>query len=132
MKTATATFPTFAFAYTFTFSMLADIFITLLLVCLNGFFVAAEFAIVKVRLSQISVRAQSNFSARVAESVVLNLDAYLAATQLGITLASLGLGWIGEPVVGAIILKAMELIGAHPDPELAHRIALPVAFAVIT
>ncbi len=112
--------------------MIADLLITIVLVFLNGFFVAAEFAIVKVRLSQIQVRAQTNFLAKLAEGVVSNLDSYLAATQLGITLASLGLGWIGEPVVGAIILKVMELIGVHPDPELAHKISLPLAFATIT
>ncbi|MBK9336904.1 MAG: HlyC/CorC family transporter [Lewinellaceae bacterium] len=112
--------------------MLVDIFITIFLVFLNGFFVAAEFAIVKVRLSQIQVRAQGNVMARVAESVVSNLDSYLAATQLGITLASLGLGWIGEPVVGAIVQKVMALMGMEPDPELAHRISLPIAFATIT
>ena len=112
--------------------MIADLLITIVLVFLNGFFVAAEFAIVKVRLSQIQVRAQTNFLAKLAEGVVSNLDSYLAATQLGITLASLGLGWIGEPVVGAIILKVMEWIGVHPDPELAHKISLPLAFATIT
>lgn len=112
--------------------MLLDILITLFLVLLNGFFVAAEFAIVKVRVSQIQVRSQSSAVARVAESVVTHLDSYLAATQLGITLASLGLGWIGEPVVGAIVLKVMELAGMQPDPELAHRISLPIAFATIT
>lgn len=112
--------------------MLFDIFLTIFLVLLNGFFVAAEFAIVKVRVSQIQVRAQGSVLARVAESVVVNLDSYLAATQLGITLASLGLGWIGEPVVGAIILKIMGWMGMHPDPELAHKISLPIAFAVIT
>ena len=112
--------------------MLFDIFITIFLVFLNGFFVAAEFAIVKVRLSQIQVRAQGNVMARVAESVVSHLDSYLAATQLGITLASLGLGWIGEPVVGAIILNVMAWIGMEPNPELAHSITLPIAFATIT
>ena len=112
--------------------MLVDIVITILLVLLNGFFVAAEFAIVKVRLSQIQVRAENSMLARVAESVVTHLDSYLAATQLGITLASLGLGWIGEPVVGAIILKIMALAGMEPDPELAHSISLPIAFATIT
>ena len=112
--------------------MLVDILITLCLVLLNGFFVAAEFAIVKVRLSQIQVRSQNSALARVAESVVLRLDSYLAATQLGITLASLGLGWIGEPVVGAIVLKVMDIAGMQPDPEFAHSISLPIAFATIT
>ena len=75
--------------------MAFDIFITLFLVLLNGFFVAAEFAIVKVRSSQIQVREDINKNlARTAKNIVNNLDAYLAATQLGITLASLGLGWV--------------------------------------
>jgi CBS domain containing-hemolysin-like protein len=112
--------------------MTALIVLTFVLVLLNGFFVAAEFAIVKVRLSQIQVRTADSFAARVAETLVTNLDGYLAATQLGITLASLGLGWIGEPVVGELIVRLMDAFGAAPDPELAHRIALPVAFAVIT
>ena len=85
-----------------------EILLTLFLVLLNGFFVAAEFAIVKVRISQIQVKAANSFTGRIAESVVSNLDGYLAATQLGITLASLGLGWIGEDVMTKLILAAME------------------------
>jgi CBS domain containing-hemolysin-like protein len=112
--------------------MISDIIITLLLVLLNGFFVAAEFAIVKVRASQIQLLAQESMSARIANNVVSHLDGYLAATQLGITLASLGLGWIGEPVVGKMVMGTMALFGYHPDPELAHKISLPIAFAVIT
>jgi CBS domain containing-hemolysin-like protein len=112
--------------------MLSDIIITLVLVALNGFFVAAEFAIVKVRASQIQVLAQSSMSARLANNVVNHLDGYLAATQLGITLASLGLGWIGEPVVGKMVVATMEMLGYQPNPELAHKISLPLAFFVIT
>ncbi len=112
--------------------MISDLLLTAFLVFLNGFFVAAEFAIVKVRASQIQMRAGRSAVARVAESVVGHLDSYLAATQLGVTLASLGLGWIGEPVVGAIILNTMSGLGLEPDPAMAHRVALPVAFATIT
>ncbi len=112
--------------------MISDLLLTAFLVFLNGFFVAAEFAIVKVRASQIQMRAASSAVARIAESVISHLDSYLAATQLGITLASLGLGWIGEPVVGAIILNMMRWLGLEPDPVLAHRIALPLAFSTIT
>lgn len=112
--------------------MVADIFITIFLVFLNGFFVAAEFAIVKVRISQLQVRTGSSFTARIAESVVSNLDAYLAATQLGITLASLGLGWIGESVVSDIVIKTMHGLGFQVDDVTAHKIALPIAFATIT
>ena len=113
--------------------MLLDIFITFLLVFLNGFFVAAEFAIVKVRASQLEVKVkEGNRIAILSKHIVTNLDGYLAATQLGITLASLGLGWIGEPVVSKIIIKIMALVGFASNPELAHQIALPIAFAFIT
>lgn len=112
--------------------MLGYVLLTLFLVFLNGFFVAAEFAIVKVRASQIQVRAEQNFSARIANSVISNLDAYLAATQLGITLASLGLGWIGEGVVSEIILAIMHGLGLEISEAAAHQIALPLSFALIT
>ena len=114
-------------------SMVLDIFITFLLVFLNGFFVAAEFAIVKVRSSQLELKVQAGHrGARLTKHITDHLDDYLAATQLGITLASLGLGWIGEPVVSKIIINFMALIGISIRPELAHEIALPVAFAIIT
>src|SRR5687767_10867225 len=109
------------------------ILLTIALVLLNGFFVAAEFAIVKVRLTQIEVLARNGVgTAKLAKKILSHLDGYLAATQLGITLASLGLGWIGEPVVSKIIIKAMELMNLSITPVLAHQIALPVAFATIT
>lgn len=113
--------------------MTSDILITLFLVFMNGFFVAAEFAIVKVRESQLEVEAQSgNLSAILAKKIVGNIDGYLAATQLGITLASLGLGWVGEPVVSKIILKVVAAMGFTIEEHLAHDLALPVAFAIIT
>src|SRR5258708_26727258 len=74
------------------------------LVALNGFFVASEFAIVKVRASQLdALTAQGHRRARQARQVVAHLDAYLSATQLGITLASLGLGWLGEPFLAPMV-----------------------------
>lgn len=113
--------------------MAQDIFITFLLVFFNGFFVAAEFAIVKVRISQLEMKIkEGNRFAVLAKNIVSHLDGYLAATQLGITLASLGLGWIGEPVVSKIIINLMNLFGLSISPQLAHDIALPVAFALIT
>lgn len=112
--------------------MVSGILITLLLVFLNGFFVAAEFAIVKVRVSQLQVRSEANFTARVASNIVANLDAYLAATQLGITLASLGLGWIGESVVAKLILSMLGFFNLSISEAAAHQIALPVAFVFIT
>jgi len=113
--------------------MVSDILITLLLVSLNGFFVAAEFAIVKVRASQLEMKVQNGSQiAIIAKRIVSKLDRYLAATQLGITLASLGLGWIGEPVVSKIIIKVMSIFGVVMDTELSHQIALPTAFLIIT
>ncbi len=111
--------------------MAVDVIVTLLLVVLNGFFVAAEFAIVKVRSSQIALE-KGNFSKRAATSIINNLDGYLAATQLGITLASLGLGWVGEDVMSRIILSAMHGLGLTMSESVAHSIALPIAFAVLT
>ncbi len=113
--------------------MAFDILITFFLVLLNGFFVAAEFAIVKVRYSQIELRAKTgNRVAGLAQNMLNNLDSYLSATQLGITLASLGLGWIGEPVVSKILIAIFHGLGMNVTDELAHQIALPVAFATIT
>lgn len=113
--------------------MVSDILITCILVFMNGFFVAAEFAIVKVRSSQLEMKIQAgNKAAVLAKHIVSHLDGYLAATQLGITLASLGLGWIGEPVVSKIIIDIFATAGLTLDPQVAHNIALPVAFTIIT
>jgi CBS domain containing-hemolysin-like protein len=113
--------------------MIIDVFLAIFLVFINGFFVAAEFAIVKVRVSQIELKSKTGSkSAKLASHIVRHLDGYLAATQLGITLASLGLGWVGEPVVSKIVLRFMELINIEISDQLAHQIALPVAFGIIT
>src|SRR5690606_29504721 len=110
-----------------------DIFITFFLVLLNGFFVAAEFAIVKVRSSQIEVREDVNGTiSKTAKNIVNNLDAYLAATQLGITLASLGLGWVGEEVTTSILLRIFDFLNLELSESAAHRLAVPFAFAFIT
>src|SRR5262245_23529413 len=108
-----------------------ELIFVLFLVLANGFFVAAEFALVKVRLSQIEQLARSgSFTARVAKSVLHHLDAYLSACQLGITLASLGLGWVGEDVGKQLLRPALAAISV---PEsLANYLALPLAFVLIT
>lgn len=111
------------------------IIFTIFLVLLNGFFVAAEFAIVKIRSSQIDVRTDLNPGiAKTAKTIVNNLDAYLAATQLGITLASLGLGFIGESAISPLIVNlfdAFGLTGAEWE-KVASATAIWGAFAVIT
>ena len=102
------------------------------LVLINGFFVAAEFALVKVRPTQIDPHAQRGEQrGKVARYMVRHLDAYLSATQLGITLASLALGWIGEPAFAWLIEPlVMRLPGA--SPALVHSVSLTVAFLSIT
>lgn len=111
--------------------MAFEIILTLFLVFANGFFVAAEFAIVKVRASQIALE-KSSISKKLTLHIVDHLDGYLAATQLGITLASLGLGWVGEDVVSKLILNAMHGMGFELSETVAHSIAVPVAFALLT
>jgi CBS domain containing-hemolysin-like protein len=104
----------------------------LVLVLLNGFFVAAEFALVKVRDTQLEALViKGHRRAKVARRILHNLDAALSATQLGITLASLGLGWIGEPVFVSLlqpVLKALQI----QSVDLQHSIAVGVGFLVIT
>ena len=84
---------------------------TLLLLAGNGFFVAAEFALVKVRPTQIEPYAAAGLRrAKVAQHMIHHLDSYLSATQLGITLASLALGWVGEPAFAWIVRPAVVLL----------------------
>jgi len=102
------------------------------LVLLNGFFVAAEFALVKVRDTQLSpLIAQGHRRARIARRVIGNLDASLSACQLGITLASLGLGWIGEPVFAALLQPLLDLLAIR-SADLRETIAFMVGFSVLT
>ncbi len=114
---------------------LAKLMLTLFLVFLNGFFVAAEFAIVKVRSSQIEVNQDINVGvSKVAKLIVNNLDSYLAATQLGITLASLGLGWVGESSLTPVILRLFDVFGLN-SPEwatFAQSFSFVIAFTIIT
>ncbi|MDR1719300.1 MAG: hemolysin family protein [Dysgonamonadaceae bacterium] len=113
--------------------MTIQLLFTIFLVFLNGFFVAAEFAIVKVRNSQIEVEKNTSKAAMVAaRNILSNLDGYLAATQLGITFASLGLGWVGEKIFTEIILLLFSTVGFEMSPSLASGLAIPVAFLLIT
>src|SRR5690606_5681813 len=110
-----------------------QIFVTFFLVFLNGFFVAAEFAIVKVRASQIEVRAKAGSNvANIAKHITNHLDGYLAATQLGITLASLGLGWVGESVMTEIVNKVFGLFNVELTGQIATNLGHVLAFSIIT
>ena len=109
------------------------LFLTIFLVILNGFFVAAEFAMVRVRGSQIEIKAKTGSRlAKTTRGILHNLDGYLAATQLGITIASLALGWFGQSVVTAIMLHGFLSLGIAITSKLVLNISHFVAFAVIT
>jgi len=111
--------------------MIGLLLLTVLLLLGNGFFVAAEFALVKVRSTQLQVReAEGVRLAGLAHNLVQNLDSYLSATQLGITLTSLGLGWIGEPAVAALLGPIIHPL--HLGEEMEHRIAVAVGFTFIS
>ncbi len=102
------------------------------LVLMNGFFVAAEFALVKIRMSQLEALAdEGNLRAAKAQTVAGDLDAYLSACQLGITLASLGLGWIGEPFLAEMLLPAFAHLGITSATAITS-ISFLIAFSVIT
>ena len=111
---------------------LLKIFIAALLVLINGFFVGAEFALVKIRESRLDTLVKSGRPfAPTAMWLFKRLDTALSACQLGITMASLGLGWIGEPAVAHLIRPALLSIGLKSD-MLIHGIAFGIAFTLIT
>jgi CBS domain containing-hemolysin-like protein len=103
------------------------------LVFANGFFVAAEFAIVSVRKTRVDqLIAEGHRAARSVRRAVSDPDSYIAATQLGITMASLGLGWIGEPALASMVEPAFTLMPAPIAEATAHSIAVAIAFTIVT
>jgi len=103
------------------------------LVCANGFFVAAEFSIVTVRKTRIDqLIAEGHRGARTVRRAVSAPDRYIAATQLGITMASLGLGWIGEPALASMIERPLEFLPPYIATATEHTIAVAIAFTIIT
>jgi CBS domain containing-hemolysin-like protein len=106
--------------------------LALALVLVNAFFVAAEFAMVRARASRMATLAESgNWRARAVVTAQRRLDAFLSATQLGITLTSLGLGWIGEPAFAHLLAPAFVALGIE-SPVVIHNTSVTLAFAVIT
>jgi len=106
--------------------------VILFLVLLNGFFVASEFAMVKVRSSQLDTLIDQGVKpAEHARHIVHHLDAYLSATQLGITLASLGLGWVGEPFLARMLAPVFAALGVT-NPTVVGTVSFFIAFGVIT
>ena len=108
-----------------------QLFAALLLVALNGLFVAAEFAFVKIRTSKVEEMVQEGkTSAGIVKEAIGNLDGYLAVCQLGITIASLGLGALGEPAIATLIEPLLEPFGISEGT--LHFVAFVVAFGIIT
>ncbi|WP_175622980.1 hemolysin family protein [Chryseobacterium schmidteae] len=114
-------------------SDIVRLLLALFLVLLNGFFVAAEFSIVKVRYSQIQLKAADGDSmAKQAEHIIKHLDEYLSATQLGITLASLALGWVGESAMHHVIDNALHSLNISLAESTVTTISLVLSFLIIT
>ena len=111
--------------------ILFQLLLVFFLIAMNGFFVAAEFACVKIRPSRLETLIQEGSrQAKYAKKLTDHLDASLSVTQLGITLASLGLGWVGEPAVATLILPVTHMLGL--DDVIGHTISLALAFSIIT
>jgi CBS domain containing-hemolysin-like protein len=105
--------------------------VAFILLAANGFFVAAEFALVKSRGVRLDIMAEENrFGAKLAQSMHRNIEAYLACCQLGITMASLGLGWVGEPTVSAIVTPLLQPLGM--SGEAIHLTAFLIGFIVFS
>jgi CBS domain containing-hemolysin-like protein len=117
-----------------TWSIVIGLAAVVVLVAINGLFVATEFAFVAVRRTRVEqLVAQGQARARLLDRALRNLDQYIAATQLGITMASLGLGWVGEPALGRVIQPPIEqAVGSLGAEAISHTVAFIVAFALIT
>ncbi|MEJ5104199.1 MULTISPECIES: hemolysin family protein [Chryseobacterium] len=114
-------------------SDIVRLLLALFLVLLNGFFVAAEFSIVKVRYSQIQIKAAEGDSmAKQAEHIIKHLDEYLSATQLGITLASLALGWVGESALHHIFENIFKSLNVDLTQTTITTISVATSFVLIT
>lgn len=111
--------------------ILLQSFLVVFLIAMNGFFVAAEFCCVKMRPSRLETLIQEgNTRAKYAKKLIDELDEALSVTQLGITLASLGLGWVGEPFVAELIAPLIHALGV--GETLGHTISFALAFSLIT
>ncbi|ACT04870.1 protein of unknown function DUF21 [Paenibacillus sp. JDR-2] len=108
-----------------------NLFMIAVLIVLTAFFVATEFAIIRLRSSRVDqLVLEGKKNALAVQRVTSNLDAYLSACQLGITITALGLGWLGEPTVERIIHPLFEKLGVHSD--LNHIISFVIAFVAVT
>lgn len=114
-------------------SLILNLFIITFLLLLNAFFVAAEFALVGVRKTRIlQLSNEGNFDAKLALDAIKNIDRYIAAVQLGITISSLGIGWVGESTIARLIHPLFSFLPDSFESLTTHTVAITVAFALIT
>lgn len=113
--------------------LIFNLLIIIILLFFNGFFVAAEFALVGVRKTKIKQLAnEGNFNAKLALDAIKNIDRYIAAVQLGITIASLGIGWVGESTLAKLLLPVFHFLPLKAEIIAAHSLAVTISFALIT
>ena len=114
-------------------SIIFNLFVIAILLFSNGFFVAAEFSMVSVRKTRIAqLTNEGNFSARVALEALKDLDKFIAAVQLGVTISSIGLGWVGEATVVRMILPLFSFLPSNYQVSTAHSVSITIAFVLIT
>lgn len=114
-------------------SIIFNLFVIALLLFSNGFFVASEFAIVSVRKTRITqLTNEGNFNAKIALEALKDLDKFIAAVQLGVTISSIGLGWVGEATLVRMIEPMFEFLPKNYQLVATHTIAVTIAFTLIT
>jgi len=114
-------------------NIIFNLFVIALLLFSNGFFVASEFAMVKVRKTRIEQLVnEGNFNAKIALEAIKDLDKFIAAVQLGVTISSIGLGWVGESTLARIIEPVFAYLPSISQSLATHTISVSIAFALIT
>jgi len=114
-------------------SIFFNLFVIAILLFSNGFFVAAEFSMVSVRKTRIAqLTNEGNFSAKIVMEAITDLDKFIAAVQLGVTISSIGLGWVGEATLVRMIEPLFGFLPAHYQLAAAHTVSVAIAFSLIT
>lgn len=114
-------------------SIVFNLFVIAFLLFSNGFFVASEFAMVKVRKTRIEQLVnEGNFNAKIAMEALKDLDKFIAAVQLGVTISSIGLGWVGEGTLAKIIEPLFVFLPGTSQTVATHTVSVSIAFALIT
>ncbi len=114
-------------------NLIFNLFVIVLLLFSNGFFVASEFAMVKVRKTRIEQLVnEGNFNAKIALEAIKDLDKFIAAVQLGVTISSIGLGWVGEGTLARIIEPIFAFLPGISQNVATHTVSVSISFALIT